>query len=152
MVERKRKIFLNILKNFGIFHFTVERVLKGLGNIPTSKMRSIFRKRVPFSYACCDTSHPYQTTNDGKEMERNMKDKNSDLLPKRGNPLNETVTYKIGGTFYEISTVCGGDELLYDKMERLIKSETVTSPTDREKKVRYNNGSNLVVGRSLQEE
>ena len=52
MVERKRKIFLNILKNFGIFHFTVERVLKGLGNIPTSKMRSIFRKRVPFSYAC----------------------------------------------------------------------------------------------------
>lgn len=85
-------------------------------------------------------------------MERNMKDKNSDLLPKRGNPLNETVTHKIGGTFYEISTVCGGDELLYDKMERLIKSETVTSPTDREKKVRYNNGSNLVVGRSLQEE
>ena len=126
--------------------------MKGLGNIPTSKMRSIFRKRVPFSYACCDTSHPYQTTKDGKERERNMKDKNSDLLPKRGNPLNKTVTHKIGGTFYEISTVCGGDELLYDKMERLIKSETVTSPTDREKKVRYNNGSNLVVGRSLQEE
>lgn len=85
--------------------------MKGLGNIPTSKMRSIFRKRVPFSYACCDTSHPYQTTKDGKEMERNMKDKNSDLLPKRGNPLNKTVTHKIGGTFYEISTVCGGDEL-----------------------------------------
>jgi hypothetical protein len=39
-----------------------------------------------------------------------------------------------------------------DKMERLIKSETVTSPTDKEKKVRYNNGSNLFVGRLLQEE
>ncbi len=89
---------------------------------------------------------------DGKGMERNMKDKNNDLLPKRGNPLNETVTYKIGGTLYEVSTVCGGDELLYDKMERLIKSETVTSPTDKEKKVRYNDNSNLFVGRSLQEE
>ena len=89
---------------------------------------------------------------DGKGMERNMKDKNNDLLPKRGNPLNETVTYKIGGTLYEVSTVCGGDELLYDKMERLIKSETVTSPTDKEKKVRYNDNSNLFVGHSLQEE
>ena len=85
-------------------------------------------------------------------MEQNMKDENSDLLPKQGNPLNETVTYKIGGTLYEISTSCGGDELLYDKMERLIKSETVTSPTDKEKKVRYNDNSNLFVGRSLQEE
>ena len=71
----------------------------------------------------------------GTEYERL---KNNDLLPKRGNPLNETVTYKIGGTLYEVSTVCGGSELLYDKMERLIKSETVTSPTDKEKKVRYN--------------
>ena len=65
-------------------------------------------------------------------MERNMKDKNNDLLPKRGNPLNETVTYKIGGTLYEVSTVCGGDELLYDKMERLIKSETVKTPNDKQ--------------------
>ena len=85
-------------------------------------------------------------------MERNMKDKNSDLLPKRGNPLNETVTHKIGGTFYEISTVCGGDELLYDKMKRLIKSETVKTPTDKVKEVRYNEDNNLFVGRSLQEE
>ena len=81
-----------------------------------------------------------------------MKDKNSDLLPKRGNPLNKTVTHKIGGTFYEISTVCGGDELLYDKMERLIRAESVKTPTDKEKEVRYNKDSNLFVGRSLQEE
>ncbi len=85
-------------------------------------------------------------------MERKRKDENSDLLPEKGNPLNETVYYKIGGTFYEISTSCGGSELLYDKMERRIKSETVTSPADKEKEVRYNADSNLFVGRSLQEE
>ena len=61
-----------------------------------------------------------------------MKDKNSDLLPKRGNPLNKTVTHKIGGTFYEISTVCGGDELLYDKMVRLIRSEAIVASADKE--------------------
>ena len=68
------------------------------------------------------------------------------------NPLNETVTYKVGGTLYEVSTVCGGSELLYDKMKRLIKSETVKTPTDKEKEVRYNEDNNLFVGRSLQEE
>ena len=64
----------------------------------------------------------------------------------------ETVTYKVGGTLYEVSTVCGGSELLYDKMKRLIKSETVKTPTDKEKEVRYNEDNNLFVGRSLQEE
>jgi len=58
-----------------------------------------------------------------------MKDKNSDLLPKRGNPLNETVTHKIGGTFYEISTVCGGGGLLYDKMTGKRKSDIITVAT-----------------------
>ena len=85
-------------------------------------------------------------------MERKRKQDESEYLPKRGNPLNETVYYKIGGTIFEIETSCGGSELLYDKMERLIKSETVTSPTDNEKKVRYNTDSNQFVGRSLQEE
>ena len=51
-----------------------------------------------------------------------------------------------------MSTVCGGSELLYDKMKRLIKSETVKTPTDKEKEVRYNEDNNLFVGRSLQEE
>ncbi len=85
-------------------------------------------------------------------MEQKREQDESEYLPKRGNPLNETVYYKIGGTVYEVSTSCGGSELLYDKMERLIKSETVTSPTDKEKKVRYNSDSNQFVGRSLQEE
>ena len=74
------------------------------------------------------------------------------LLPKKGNPLHETVTYQIGGTIFEVETVCGGSELLYDKMERLIKSESGKTPTDKEKEVRYNEDSNLFVGRSLQEE
>ena len=85
-------------------------------------------------------------------MERKRKQDESEYLPKRGNPLNETVYYKIGGTIFEIETSCGGAELLYDKMERLIKSETVTSPTDKEKEVRYNKDSNQFVRRSLQEE
>ena len=85
-------------------------------------------------------------------MERKRETKHNDLLPQRGNPLNETVTYKVGGTLYEVTTVCGGSELLYDKMKRLIKSETVKTPTDKEKEVRYNEDNNLFVGRSLQEE
>ena len=89
---------------------------------------------------------------DGKGMERNRKTEHNDLLPKKGNPLHETVCYKIGGTVFEIETSCGGSELLYDKMKRLIKSETVKTPTDKEMTERYNSDSNLFVGRSLQEE
>ena len=84
-------------------------------------------------------------------MERKRETEHNDLLPKKGNPLNETVCYKIGGTVFEIETSCGGSELLYDKMKRLIKSETVKTPTDKVKEVRYNEDSNLSVGRSLQE-
>ena len=85
-------------------------------------------------------------------MERKREEEQGGFLPKRGNPLNETVYYKIGGTVFEISTSCGGSELLYDKMKRLIKSETVKTPADKEKEVRYNEDNNLFVGRSLQEE
>ena len=79
-------------------------------------------------------------------MERKRDIESGGLLLKKGNPLNETVTYKIGGTVYEVSTVCGGSELLYDKMERLIKTETVKPPTDKKKEMRYNTDSNLFVG------
>ena len=85
-------------------------------------------------------------------MERKQEHKDNEFLPKRGNPQHETVTYEIGGTFYKVSTSCGGSELLYDKMKRLIKSETVKTPTDKEMTERYNSDSNLFVGRSLQEE
>ena len=85
-------------------------------------------------------------------MERKRKQDKTTYLPEKGNPLNETVCYKIGGTIFEVSTVCGGSELLYDKMERLIKAESVISPADKSGKVRYNEDNNLFVGRSLQEE
>ena len=85
-------------------------------------------------------------------MEQKPKVQENDYLPKRGNPLQETICYKIGGTVFEIETSCGGSELLYDKMKRLIKSETVKTPTDKEMTERYNSDSNLFVGRSLQEE
>ncbi len=63
-------------------------------------------------------------------MERKQEITHDNLLPEKENPLHETVTYKIGGTIYEVSTSCGGSELLYNKMERLIKAETVKTPTD----------------------
>ena len=85
-------------------------------------------------------------------MERKREIEYNDLLPKKGNPLNEIVTYKVGGTLYEVSTVCGGSELLYDKMKRLIKEESGKTPADKKSEVRYNKDSNLFVGRSLQEE
>ncbi|BCI61035.1 hypothetical protein [Solibaculum mannosilyticum] len=77
---------------------------------------------------------------------------NSGFMPQKGNPTQETVTYKIGGTFYEVSTSCGGSEPLFEKMKRLIKSENLKVPADKGKEVRYNEDSNLSVGRSLQEE
>ena len=85
-------------------------------------------------------------------MERKQKQEIADDRQKQGNPADETVIYKISGTFYEVSTSCGGSEPLFEKMKRLIKSETVKTPADKEKEVRYNEDSNLFVGRSLQEE
>ena len=85
-------------------------------------------------------------------MEKKREAEHSDFLPQKGNPLHETVCYKIGGTIFEIETSCGGSELLYDKMTRLIKAETVETLADKKSKERYNSDSNLFVGRSLQEE
>ena len=85
-------------------------------------------------------------------MERKRDIENSGFMPQKGNPTQETVTYKIGGTIFEVSTICGGSEPLFEKMKRLIKSENLKTPTDKGKDVRYNEDSNLSVGRSLQEE
>ena len=85
-------------------------------------------------------------------MERKQEQDTTDDRQKQGNPADETVIYKIGGTFYEASTSCGGSEPLFEKMKRLIKSENLKAPTDKGKEVRYNEDSNLSVGRSLQEE
>ena len=85
-------------------------------------------------------------------MERKQDIENSGFIPQKVNPLHETVTYKIGGTIFEVSTICGGSEPLYSKMERLIKAESGKAPTDKKSEVRYNEDSNLFVGRSLQEE
>ncbi len=85
-------------------------------------------------------------------MERKQEQKIADYKQKQGNPADETVIYKIGGTFYEVSTSCGGSEPLFKKMKRLIKSENLKTPTDKGKEVRYNEDSNLAVGRSLEEE
>ena len=85
-------------------------------------------------------------------MERKRSPKESDYLPKRGNPLQETIYYKLGGTVYEVHTSCGGTEPLYDKMVRLIPSEALAASADKEDKPQYNKKGNLFVGRSLQEE
>ena len=85
-------------------------------------------------------------------MERKQEQKIPDYRQKQGTLTDETVIYKIGGTFYEVSTSCGGSEPLFEKMKRLIKLENLKTPADKGKEVRYNEDSNLSVGRSLQEE
>ena len=47
-------------------------------------------------------------------MEQKQSIENSGFMPEKGNPAQETVTYKIGSTFYEVSTSCGGSELLFE--------------------------------------
>ena len=111
---------------------------------PAYSVKTGFLRKVPLSYACCERRSKRQmgthllcllpTQNkgkDGKGMEKKRETEHNDLLPKKGNPLNETVCYKIGGTIFEIETSCGGSELLYDKMTRLIKAETVKTPGDK---------------------
>ena len=127
-----------------------ERKIRGFGNFPTSKMQRIFGKGY---FPMLAIQFSLQQTMKGRERNGRKQDiKNSGFIPQKGNPLHETVTYKIGGTIFEVSTICGGSELLYNKMERLIRAESVKTPTDKEKEVRYNKDSNLFVGRSLQEE
>ena len=43
-------------------------------------------------------------------MERKQEQDTTDDRQKQGNPADETVIYKIGGTFYEVSTSCGGSD------------------------------------------
>lgn len=50
-------------------------------------------------------------------MERKQEQDTTDDRQKQGNPADETVIYKIGGTFYEVSTSCGGSEPLFEKDE-----------------------------------
>ncbi len=64
-------------------------------------------------------------------MDWELEIKDGGYLPKKGKPTEETVCYKIGGTYYEVSTSCGGSERLRNKMIRLIKSETVKPPNDK---------------------
>lgn len=78
-------------------------------------------------------------------MEQKQEHKDNEFLPKRDNHQHETVTYEIGGTFYEVSTSCAGSELLYDKMKRLIKEESGKTPADKKREVRYNKDSNSIV-------
>lgn len=68
----------------------------------------------------------------------------ADFLSKRGNPAKESVAYKIGGTYFEVSTSCGGSELLFEKMKRLIKSESVKTSADKEKEDHYNKDSKYI--------
>lgn len=64
-------------------------------------------------------------------MEKKQEQENSGFQPKRGNPAQETVWYKIGGTLYEVSTSCGGTERLQDKIIRLMKNENSPTPDDK---------------------
>lgn len=65
-------------------------------------------------------------------MDWELEIKDSEFVPQKKKPTEETVCYKIGGTYYEVSTSCGGSERLRDKMVRLIKAETVKPPSDKQ--------------------
>lgn len=65
-------------------------------------------------------------------MDWDIEIKDSEFIPEDRKPTEETVYYKVGGTLYEVSTSCGGSERLRDKMIRLIKSETVKTPNDKQ--------------------
>ena len=69
---------------------------------------------------------------EGKRMEWEPEIKDSEFVPQKRKPTEETICYKIGGTYYEVSTSCGGSERLRDKMVRLIKLETVKPPNDKQ--------------------
>lgn len=64
-------------------------------------------------------------------MEKKQEQENSGFQPKRRNPEQETVCYKIGGTVYEVSTSCGGTGRMQDKLIRLMKSESGETPNDK---------------------
>lgn len=85
-------------------------------------------------------------------MEMKWEQQTADFAKEQGNPENETVTRKIGGTIFEVSTSCEGSEPIFAKMKRLIKSETTKTTADKHEDVRYHKDSNQSVGRSLQEE
>ena len=77
-------------------------------------------------------------------MEWDIEIMDSEFVPQNRKPTEETVCYKIGGTYYEVSTSCGGSERLRDKMIRLIKSETVKTPNDKQGQAMYNKYSTIV--------
>ena len=103
-------------------------------------MQGIFGKEYSFSLCLLRNLSHYKSKKgrerNGTETRTKIPDKND--RQKQGNPADETVIYKIGGTFYEVSTSCGGSEPLFEKMKRLIKSENLKAPTDKGKEVRYN--------------
>ena len=130
------------MKNFRLNFGTIalrgvvgsERNFRGFGILPNKQNAVPFTERVPFSYACYETYHITNQRKDGKGMERKQEQDTTDDRQKQGNPADETVIYKIGGTFYEVSTSCGGSEPLFEKMKRLIKSENLKTPADKGKK------------------
>ncbi|MCI8363166.1 MAG: hypothetical protein HFJ41_08760 [Clostridia bacterium] len=65
-------------------------------------------------------------------MDWELEIKDSEFISEKKTPTDETACYKIGGTYYEVSTSCGGSERLRGKMIRFIKSETVKPSNDKQ--------------------
>lgn len=122
IVRSKQNFLKNSSQNFGKI-----ALLGVVGN--ERKIRG-FRKLLNKQNA-----RHFRKRKDGKGMEGKWGQETENCTHKQGNPANET-----------------GSERLYDKMKRLIKSETVKTHTDKRESIRYNKNSNLSVGRSLQEE
>ena len=100
--------------------------LRGVGILPNKQNATHFRKRVLFSYACCETYHITKQGKDGKGMERKRKIKDGHIVVE--NPLfqelpTHEVTIKSGRTLYRFTGSYDGERSLPHKVLRLMEQE-----------------------------
>ena len=87
--------------NEGSVNFVDAGFIPNKQNLSASRRRKQMdlRKRVPFSYACSETSHFDKYGKEGKGMKWDIEIKDSEFVPQNRKPTEETVCYKIGGTY-----------------------------------------------------
>ena len=108
--------------------------LRGVGILPNKQNATHFRKRVPFSYACCETYHITKQGKDGKGMERKRKIKDGHIVVE--NPLfqelpTHEVTIKSGRTLYRFTGSYDGERSLPHKVLRLMEQERGKKDVDK---------------------
>lgn len=119
--------------NVGCFCNSRGFVNEGLGDFPTSKMRSILRERLSIPYACYETINTDFKGKDWKGMERKRKIKDGHIVVK--NPLayelpKREVVIKSGRTLYRFTGSYDGERSLSHKVLRLMEQENSKKDVD----------------------